>query len=68
MADATNLRLHLRFVLEVKRLGRPVVLALNMMDVARRRGIVIDVAALRARLGVPVVETVAVQARRRDAR
>jgi ferrous iron transport protein B len=61
VADATNLRLHLRFVLEVKRLGRPVVLALNMMDAARRRGIVIDSAELQRRLGVPVVETVAVQ-------
>lgn len=61
VADATNLRLHLRFVLEVKRLGRPVVLALNMMDTARRRGIVIDVAALQQRLGLPVVETIAVK-------
>ncbi|MBS0213345.1 MAG: ferrous iron transporter B [Proteobacteria bacterium] len=61
VADATNLRLHLRFVLEVRRLGRPVVLALNMMDAARRRGIAIDVAELQRRLGVPVVETVAVR-------
>lgn len=61
VADATNLRLHLRFVLEVKRLGLPVVLALNMMDAARRRGIVIDVAELSRRLGVPVVETIAVK-------
>ena len=61
VADATNLRLHLRFVLEVKRLGRPMVLALNMMDAARRRGIVIDVAKLSQRLGMPVVETVAVR-------
>jgi ferrous iron transport protein B len=61
VADATNLRLHLRFVLEVKRLGRPVVLALNMMDTARRRGIVIDVPELQRRLRVPVVETVAVK-------
>ncbi|WP_266170200.1 ferrous iron transport protein B [Dyella subtropica] len=61
VADATNLRLHLRFVLEVKRLGRPVVLALNMMDTARRRGIVIDVPELQRRLGLPVVETVAVK-------
>ncbi|WP_458069238.1 ferrous iron transporter B [Rhodanobacter sp. BL-MT-08] len=61
VADATNLRLHLRFVLEVKRLGRPVVLALNMMDAARRRGIVIDVPELQRRLGIPVVETVAVK-------
>jgi ferrous iron transport protein B len=61
VADATNLRLHLRFVLEVKRLGRPIVLALNMMDTARRRGIVIDVPELQRRLGVPVVETIAVK-------
>jgi ferrous iron transport protein B len=61
VADATNLRLHLRFVLEVKRLGRPVVLALNMMDAARRRGIRIDVPELQRRLGIPVVETVAVK-------
>jgi ferrous iron transport protein B len=61
VADATNLRLHLRFLLEVKRLGRPVVLALNMMDAARRRGIGIDVPELSRRLGLPVVETVAVQ-------
>jgi ferrous iron transport protein B len=61
VADATNLRLHLRFVLEVKRLGRPVVLALNMMDAARRRGIEIDVPELSRRLGLPVVETVAVK-------
>ncbi|RCS31007.1 ferrous iron transporter B [Rhodanobacter denitrificans] len=61
VADATNLRLHLRFVLEVRRLGRPVVLALNMMDTARSRGIAIDVPELQRRLGLPVVETVAVR-------
>ena len=61
VADATNLRLHLRFVLELRRLGRPMVLALNMIDAARRRGIVIDVAKLEAGLGMPVVETIAVQ-------
>ena len=38
VVDATNLRLHLRFVLEVRGLGRPMVVALNMMDAARRRG------------------------------
>ena len=61
VADATNLRLHLRFVLEVKRLGRPVMLALNMMDAAHRRGIQIDVPELQRRLGLPVVETIAVK-------
>lgn len=61
VADATNLRLHLRFVLEVRRLGRPMVLALNMMDAARKRGITIDVPKLEAALGIPVVETIAVR-------
>jgi len=61
VADATNLRLHLRFLLEIKQQGRAVVLALNMMDAARKRGITIDVPLLQKRLGVPIVETVAVQ-------
>jgi len=61
VADATNLRLHLRFVLELRRLGRPMVLALNMIDAARRRGIEVDVAALERTLGFPVIETVAVR-------
>ncbi len=61
VADATNLRLHLRFVLELRRLGQPMVLALNLMDQAKRRGILIDTAALAQRLGIPVVETVAVR-------
>jgi ferrous iron transport protein B len=61
VADATNLRLHLRFVLEVRRLGRPMLLVLNMMDDARRRGISIDVQKLAHRLGIPVVETIAVK-------
>src|SRR5690606_34038525 len=59
--DATNLRLHLRFALEVRELGKPMIVALNMVDAARRRGIEIDVPALEQALGVPVVETVAVR-------
>ncbi|MDA8415856.1 MAG: ferrous iron transporter B [Betaproteobacteria bacterium] len=61
VVDATNLRLHLRFVLELKRLGRPLVVALNMMDLARSHGILIDVAALSKALELPVLETVAVE-------
>ena len=61
VADATNLRLNLRLVLEVLRLKRPTVLALNMMDVAKKRGLEIDVAKLQAELGIPVIETVAVK-------
>jgi len=61
VTDATNLALNLRMVLEVRRFGVPTVLALNMVDVARRRGIVIDTAALSREVGMPVVETVAVR-------
>ncbi|WP_367345805.1 ferrous iron transporter B [Stenotrophomonas bentonitica] len=59
--DATNLRLHLRFALELRELGKPMIVALNMVDAAERRGIKIDVPALEKALGVPVVETVAVR-------
>ncbi|MBH1644395.1 ferrous iron transporter B [Stenotrophomonas maltophilia] len=59
--DATTLRLHLRFALELRELGKPMVVALNMVDAAQRRGIQVDVAALERELGVPVVETVAVR-------
>ncbi|MCC8361931.1 ferrous iron transport protein B [Lysobacter sp. A6] len=60
VVDATNLRLHLRFALEVRALGRPMVLAVNMMDVAKRRGIDVDLSVLSRELGVPVVPTIAV--------
>lgn len=63
VVDATNLRNHLRFVLELKALDLPLVVALNMSDLAARDGIVIDVARLGDLLGVPVVETVAVRRR-----
>lgn len=61
VVDATNLRLHLRFVMELKSLGRPMLIALNQMDAAQRRGIEIDVDTLSRELGMPVVETVAVR-------
>ena len=61
VTDATNLRLTLRLVIEARRLGLPMLVALNLTDVARKRGIVVDVARLEAELGVPVVETVAVR-------
>jgi len=59
---ATNLRLSLRLVLELKRVGRPMIVALNMVDLARQRGYKLDREQLQQELGVPVVETVAVQA------
>jgi len=61
VVDATNLRMNLRLVLELARLGRPMIVALNMADVARAQGLSIDVDRLAAELGCPVVETVAVR-------
>jgi ferrous iron transport protein B len=61
VVDATNLRMNLRLVLELKRLGLPMLVALNMADVARARGLSIDVARLSKELGCAVVETVAVR-------
>src|SRR5258706_1306142 len=46
VADATNLRQVLRLVLELKRVGRPMILAVNMFDIARHRGLEIDLDAL----------------------
>ena len=60
VTDATNLKLNLRLVIEAKRQDIPVLVALNMSDIARHRGIRIDRARLEQELGVPVVETVAV--------
>lgn len=55
IVDASNLERNLYLVSQVLELGRPTVLALNMMDVAAERGITIDLPALRDRLGIPVV-------------
>jgi ferrous iron transport protein B len=67
VADATHLALSLRLVLDVRRLGLPLVVALNMSDLARRRGFALDRAGLERELGVPVVETVAVASGGADA-
>jgi ferrous iron transport protein B len=61
--DASNLEQHLVFALEVIELGKPTVVALNMVDLAERDGLTIDPAALQSELGVPVVPTVAVRRR-----
>ncbi len=66
VADATNLGNHLRFVLQLKSLDRPMVLVLNMIDMATRDGLHIDLVALSTELGVPVVATVAVRKRGLD--
>ncbi|MFK4003114.1 ferrous iron transporter B [Qipengyuania sp. NPDC077563] len=61
--DAANLEQHLVFAQEVLELGRPTVVALNMVDLAERDGLTLDPAALSEALGVPVVPTVAVRRR-----
>lgn len=61
VADATNLRLGVRLVLELKQAGRPIVLALNMADIAAHRGWRLDIDRLSAELGIPVVLSVAVR-------
>jgi ferrous iron transport protein B len=66
VVDASNLRNHLKFVLELKALGLPLLVALNMVDLAARDGIEIDVPKLQALLGVPVISTVAVRKRGLD--
>jgi ferrous iron transport protein B len=59
--DSTNLRLSLRLALELRELQLPLVVALNMSDLAQRRGFRLNRAALARELGVPVVETVAIR-------
>ncbi len=61
VVDATQLARNLRLVLAVQRLGLPVLVALNMVDLAQKRGIRIDTAALSRELGVPVIATVAIK-------
>ena len=61
VADATNLRLSLRLALELKTTGIPVILALNMVDIAKARGITIDIVRLSEKIGIPVISTIAVE-------
>ena len=66
VVDAANLDNHLRFTLQLIALGLPVVVALNMIDLAERDGLVLDPAILSRELGVPVIPTVAVRRRGLD--
>jgi ferrous iron transport protein B len=61
VADATNLERTLGFVLELRDLGKPMVLALNMMDLAERRGLKLDLDELERQLRIPVIPTIAVK-------
>jgi ferrous iron transport protein B len=67
VVDAGNLDNHLRFVLQLKALGMPIVVALNMIDLAERDGLTLDPERLSQALGLPVVPTVAVRRRGLDA-
>lgn len=62
VVDATNLKRGLRLAFELKNLGLPLILAVNMMDLAKKRQIHIDINVLTAELNIPVVETIAVDA------
>jgi ferrous iron transport protein B len=61
VADSTNLRLTVRLLLELKQTGRPLMLVLNMFDIASRRGVTVDAARMSEMLGVPVVTSIAVR-------
>jgi ferrous iron transport protein B len=61
VADSTNLRLTIRLVLELKSTGRPLALVLNMFDIAKRRGVTVDVPRLSEALGIAVVTSIAVR-------
>ena len=63
VVDASNLDNHLRLAMQLVALGRPTVVALNMVDLALRDGLELDPARLAEALGVPVVATVAVRRR-----
>jgi len=67
VVDATNLRRGLRLVLSIRGLGMPCVVALNMVDVALRRGLKVSADKLASELGVPVVPTVGVAPHGADA-
>ena len=62
MMDASHITTHLHNVLQAKNYGLPMVLVLNMMDMAARDGIDIDITQLEALLGIPVISCVAVRA------
>src|SRR6202051_4634705 len=61
VADSTNLRLTIRLVLELKRTGRPLMLVLNMFDIATRRGVTVDVEPLSKAWGIPVLTSIALR-------
>ena len=61
VADATNLRMSLRMLLELKNLSLPIIVALNLSDVAHSRGLEVEASVLSEELGVPFAKTVAIK-------
>src|SRR6202051_735938 len=61
VADATNPRLPFRLGLDLKRAGAPLMVVLNMFDIAKRGGVTVDIERLSQALGVPVVTSIAVR-------
>ena len=61
LVDASNIERNLYLSTQLLEMGIPVVIALNMMDIVKKRGDVIDVKKLSKELGVPVVETAAIK-------
>ncbi|WP_042349713.1 ferrous iron transport protein B [Bacillus massiliigorillae] len=57
--DASNFERNMQLTVEVLELGKPVIICLNMMDVAKKKGITIDIDKLQSLLGVPVTPIVA---------
>ena len=65
--DATNLERNLHLAMELKSYNIPMVYALNLVDVARRKGVIINTALLAQELHAPVIETIAVKKQGLDA-
>ena len=63
VVDASALARHLELTLELVELGAPLIVALNMIDLAERKGVNVDPVKLAASLGVPVVATIAAHGR-----
>jgi ferrous iron transport protein B len=61
VVDSTNLERNLYFTIQLLELGRPVIIALNQMDLAEKKGLCIDYKKLEKILGVPVIPTIAIQ-------
>ncbi len=67
VVDTVNLRTHLHTILQMRSLGLPMIVVLNMYDLATRDGLEVDVGALEKRLGVPVVTARATRKKGREA-